>query len=138
MVLADYATRLERITGVLGQQPSAMAPWAALRAALVEVAPDYTSERDELVRRFAIMAGTPSVYARSLQLQAGWEDALTQALADRAGNDPADVVPRLMAASALACMRSSMQHWVLTGYHALLPALVEDCFDQLARGFATG
>ncbi len=137
VVLADYATRLARITELLGQQPSTVAPWAALQAAFVVVAADYTSQRVELIRRFEIMADNPSVYARSLQLQAGWEDALTQVLAERAGNHSADVLPRLMAASALASMRSSLQHWLATRHRAKLPALVETCFDRLAQGFAT-
>jgi AcrR family transcriptional regulator len=137
VVLADYATRLARITEVLEQQPSTIAPWAALRAAFVVVASDYTSQRVELVRRFVIMADNPSVYARSLQLQAGWEDTLARVLADRVGTGATDVLPRLMAASALACMRSSLQHWLLTGHRSKLPALLENCFDTLAKGFAT-
>lgn len=135
VVLADYATRLARLTEVVAQQPSTVAPWAALRAAFVVVGSDFASQRVELVRRFVIMAANPSVYARSLQLQAGWEESLTEVLADRAGNDTADVLPRLLAASALACMRSSLQHWLLTGHRSTLPALIEDSFDRLANGF---
>lgn len=135
VVLADYAARLEQITGELGQRPLQEPPWTALRTAFVIVAGDYTSERGELVRRFSIMADNPPVYARSLQLQAGWENALAEVLTDRAGNGTDDVLPRLMASAALACMRSSLQHWLLTGHRAELPALVQDCFDRLATGF---
>jgi len=134
VVLADYAARLERITETLAQRPQTEPPWAALRAAFAIVAADYTSQRDELIRRFEILADNPAVYARSLQLQAGWEDALADVLASRAGNGDDLVLPRLMAAAALACMRSSLRHWLLTGYRAKLPALVEDCFDRIAMG----
>ncbi len=135
VVLADYATRLERITEILGQRPLTEPPWTALRTAFVIVSGDYSRERDELVRRFVIMANNPSVYARSLQLQAGWEDALADVLADRASNGTEDVLPRLMASAALACMRSSLRHWLLTERHAQLPVTVQDCFDRLATGF---
>ncbi len=135
VVLADYAARLEQITGELGQRPHQEPPWTALRTAFVIAAADYLSQRDELVRRFAIMADNPPVYARSLQLQAGWENALAEVLIDRASDDTAGVLPRLMASAALACMRSSLQHWMLTGHHAELPGLVQDCFDRLATGF---
>ncbi|CAN5556519.1 TetR family transcriptional regulator [soil metagenome] len=134
VVLADYAARLERITEELRQRPLAEPPWTALRNAFVTVGADYTSQRDELVRRFVIMADNPSVYARSLQLQAGWEDALADVLTARSGNGNDDVLPRLMASAALACMRSSLRHWLLTGHHTELPALFENCFDRLARG----
>lgn len=134
VVLADYSARLDRITEELRQRPLAEPPWTALRNSFVTVGADYTSQRDELVRRFVIMADNPPVYARSLQLQAGWEDALANVLTDRAGNGTDDVLPRLMASSALACMRSSLRHWLLTGHHSELPALFEDCFDRLARG----
>ncbi len=133
VVLADYASRLERIVGTLGQRPASEPPWMALRAAFVIVAGDYAGQHDELVRRFVIIAGNPSVYARSLQLQAGWEDTLATALAGRMAIDDG-IEPRLMASAALACMRSSIQHWLLTGHQSNLPALVEGCFDRLATG----
>lgn len=114
---------------------SSEAPWSALRGAFVVVASDYSSQRRELIRRFVIMTDNPSVYARSLQLQAGWEDALADFLADRAGTRANDVMPPLMAAAALACMRSSLRHWLITGHRSQLPALVAECFDHLSEGF---
>ncbi len=135
VVLADYATRLQRIVDELRNRPADEARWAALRASFVVVAADYDAQRDQLVRRFAIMAHNPSVYARSLQLQAGWEDALADVLSDQIGNENDNgIEPRLMAAAALACMRSSLQHWLLTGHATPLPELIEGCFDQLAAG----
>ncbi len=135
VVLADYAARLERITGELGRRPDDEPPWAALRASFLAVAADYSAQREDLARRFVIIAATPSVYARSLQLQAGWEDAVAAVLERRMGRGD-DIAPRLMAAAALACMRSSVQHWLVTGHRESLPSLVERCFDQLSDGLA--
>lgn len=136
VVLADYAGRLEHIIEELGQRPADEGPWTALRAAFVVAAADYTTQRDELVRRFVIMADNPSVYARSLQLQAGWEEALAEILAGRTGRGADDIEARLMAAAALACMRSSLQHWLLTGHKTPLPELIEGCFERLATGLS--
>ena len=133
VVLADYATRLQRIIDELRKRPAGEAPWAALRASFVVVAEDYDTNREQLVRRFTIMADSPTVYARSLQLQAGWEDALADVLTDRDASNNA-IEPRLMAAAALACMRSSLQHGLVTGHTTSAPALVNDCFDRLANG----
>lgn len=136
VVLADHASRLERIVAELERRPASEPPWAALRAAFLTVAGDYETERNEIARRFAIMATTPSVYARSLQLQAGWETEVAGALTRRGGVDASDIGPRLLAAAALAAMRSSLQHWLSTGRQDPLPQLVERCFDQLADGLS--
>ncbi len=137
VVLADYAARLAQITAELAELPLTTGPWASLRAAFVVVAADYDAQRDELVRRFVIIADNPSVYARSLQLQAGWEDTITVVLAERTGADAADITPSLMASAAMACMRSALRHWMLTNHRDALPTLVEMCFDQLTHGYTT-
>lgn len=136
VVLADYADRLARILGEFGQRPHTEHPWDALRASFVTVAADYQARRTELIRRFTIMASNASVYARSLQLQSGWEDALAQVLDQRSGPDAETIEPRLLAAASLACMRSSLRHWLATGQKAALPALIDECFDRLAHGLA--
>ncbi len=134
VVLADYSTRLERIVAELSERPEAEPSWEALQASFVEVAIDYEAARDDLVRRFTIMANNATVFARSLQLQAGWEDALAEVLNQRAGQKTEDLESRLLASAALACMRSSLRHWLLTGYNTALPALIQTCFGQLAHG----
>lgn len=135
VVLADYARRLERIVEELINRPDDEAPWPSLRSSFLVVAADYESEREQLIRRFAIMAANPTVFARNLQLQAGWEDALTIALAERLMDRPGPAIgPRLLASAALAAMRSSLQHWLATGCEIPLPPLVEQCFNQLSVG----
>jgi AcrR family transcriptional regulator len=134
-VLADYASRLERVVGEVDGRPTHERAWTALRAAFLTVAADYDAERDQLIRRFRVLAATPSVAARSLQLQAGWEDAVAAALARHADVDPDNHLPsRLLASAALAAMRSALSHWLVTGQHARLPDLVAACFDRLGAG----
>ncbi len=136
VVLADYAARLERLVDELGRQPTTEPPWVALRKSFVVVAGDYETHRDDLIRRFTIMAANPSVYARNLQLQAGWEDALTEALIRRTGRTAETIEPRLMSSAALACMRSSIRHWLQIDHDTPLPELIDDCFARFATGLA--
>lgn len=136
VVLADYSTRLERIVAELSERPESEGPWEALQACFVEVAADYEAARDDLVRRFTIMAANATVYARSLQLQAGWEDALADVLNQRANQKTENLESRLLASAGLACMRSSLRHWLLTGQDTALPTLIHTCFGQLADGLA--
>lgn len=137
LVLADYSERLERILTELEQRPEEEPAWGALRASFAAVAADYESEHDRIRRRFTIMASNPSVFARSLHLQAGWEQALTQRLTTRLGARADDPAPRLLAATALAVMRASLQHWLTTPHAPALPALVQSGFDRLASGLGT-
>ena len=136
VVLADYADRLKRTTDELGRRPASEAPWLELRESFAVGAADYEAQRDDLIRRFAIMAVNPSVHARSLQLQAGWEDTVAEVLAQRMGVNAEDIRPRLMSSAALACMRSSLRHWILTGHRRSLPDLVEASFDRLGTGLS--
>ncbi|MFP5579815.1 MAG: TetR/AcrR family transcriptional regulator [Acidimicrobiia bacterium] len=134
VVLADYAERLTRVTEVLRGQPRQISSWQALMASFQAVAADYEQERDALLRRFRIMASTESVFARSLQLQAGWEDAVADLLAARHDNSGEPPPARLLAASAMAAMRAALHHWVAAGARASLPAIVQDHFTRLGAG----
>lgn len=136
VVLADYSNRLDRIIAELDEQPAEKPPWAALLAGFMAAATDYESQRDHLVRRFTIMATTPSVYARSLQLQAGWEDTLAEHLRLRGDAEVNDPMPRLMAAAALAAMRASLRHWLQTGHTIPLPTILTSAFERLGEGLA--
>ncbi len=134
LVLADYTDRLHRILDELDRRPTDESAWDALRSAFAAVAADYEAEADRLRRRFTIMAHNPSVFARNLQLQATWEQALSEHLMNRLGSDPGDPTPRLLAATALAVMRASLQHWLTSQQATPLPTLVQRAFDQLGVG----
>lgn len=136
VVIADYADRLGRILHELDQRPADEPTWRALRASFAAVASDYAAEADRLARRFGIMATTPSVQARSLQLQAGWEHTLAAHLATRMAAPSSDPAPRLFAATAVAVMRASLQHWLTAPQAVELPTLVQDAFDRLSAGLA--
>ncbi len=137
VVLADYSDRLDRIVEELDSRPEEEPPWEALEASFMVVAADYDAQRDLLARRFRIMARAPSVYARSLQLQSGWEDAVARVLARRSKGEPEDLQPRLMASVALSAMRSSQRHWMATGQEVHLPVLVRRCFEMLGNGLGS-
>ena len=136
LVLADYSQRLDRILTELNTRPVTEAPWSSLRAAFATVASDYQAQRDQIRRRFVIVSQNPSVFARSLQLQAGWEQELANQIAKRLDAQDCELTAQLLAAGALAVMRSSIQYWVSSPRSKELPELVEQGFDQFAKGLA--
>ena len=128
LVLADYTDRLRRILDAFAARPANEPAWEALQAAFATIAADFESQADELRARFAIMATAPSVRARSLELQLGWEFALAERLAERA--DVADdAVAQLLAGTALAIMRTTLRQWLTSPTGAHPPELMR-------RGFA--
>lgn len=136
LVVADYADRLQRILDELEHRPPDEPVWDSLRAAFAAVAADYQANAERIRRRFTIMATTPSVFARNLQLQAGWERTLAERLTVRLGAAADDPTPQLLAATALAVMRASLQHWLTARRAPALPTLVQQAFDRLAAGLA--
>jgi AcrR family transcriptional regulator len=135
VVLADYASRLDRIVAALRASLAGEAPWPALRAAFLSVAADYETERGELLRRFRLIEATPSVAARNLQIQATWEDAVTEAVASWLDLDAAgDLRPRLIAGAAMAAIRASLRRWLTDNGHSRLPSHIAYCFDLLESG----
>lgn len=131
VVLADYASRLERVLSELRDRPGDEPAWRAVGASFRAAAEDYEDERDLIVRRFRIMAATGSVAARSLQLQAGWEQGLADLVSAR---DVPAATARLLAAAAVAAMRSAQQDWLRGGARTRLPDVVQSHFEHLGRG----
>lgn len=138
LVLADYSQRLDRILNALEHRPADEQPWRALEASFAAVAADYEAEADRIRQRFSIMATAPSVFARSLQLQAGWEHALAERLRTRLHARSDDPTPLLLAATALAVMRASLQHWLAAPRPPALPHLVRQGFERLSDGLGPG
>lgn len=134
LLLSDYEQRLARILDEFDSRPPDERPWDALKAAFAAAAADYEAEADRIRRRFTIIAASPSVLAHSLQLQTGWEQSLAERLSARAAAGGTGAGPRLLAATALAVMRASLQQWLLDPDTAPLPQLVMDSFEQLATG----
>lgn len=134
VVLADYADRLQRIRDTLRGRPQREPAWAALQASFATVAADYEQASAQLLRRFRIIANSPSVAARSLHIQAGWEASLADDLRGRLDAAPDDPEPNLLAAAALAVMRSSIQHWLTNTQTTPLPAVVKAAFARLGAG----
>lgn len=135
VVIADYTARLQQIVTALETGPNDQEPWVAIRQAFLGAAVNYETERDYLLRRFRIIAAAPTVAARNLQLQANWEDAVTEAVVEWLDVDAAtDIRPRLIAGAALAAMRASLRLWLADNGTSRLPDHVTRSFDLLETG----
>lgn len=135
VVLGDYEARLARLTERLATRPADEPPLAAIRAALLAVATDYEAERERLLQRARIVADTPSVLARSLEVHARWEEAVAHTIARRLGvGMDDDLRPGLTAAVTVAAMRVAQQRWLASDGTTPLPTLLGEALDLLEAG----
>jgi AcrR family transcriptional regulator len=131
--------RLEELRRALAERPPGEPALTALRRALLSLAGGYEEERERLLRRWTIMAQTPSLQARSLTRQREWEQALTELVAEWLGVDPAvDLRPAVVAATTLAALRVAVADWLAGGGQAHLPTLVAEALDLLDGGLQQG
>lgn len=134
-VLAEFDDRLARLGEALARRPPDEAPLAAVRGALLTVAGDYEQARDRLLVRARLIAATPALFARNLQLHARWEEVVAEAVAGRLGVDrDADPRPRLVATAAIGAMRVAQTRWLAEDGASSLPAHVAEALDLLEGG----
>ncbi len=134
---------LDRLRAALVARPAEEPIEASLRAVMEAIlgAEQYAPEekRELILLRAELMATTPSLVARSLELQAAWEAVIAEAIAVRRGVDAAtDVRSRLLAAGVVATLRVALDVWVARGGTMDLATLVAEGLDALESGFRSG
>lgn len=131
-VLPDEHERLEQLRAALADRPADEPLIISLRHATLALLGDDRFDRDEAVARFRIVMGTPSVHARSLELQTRWESEIRSVIAEHLGVDPErDVAARVLAASTVASFRAAAEVWMVTGGRRDLVDLLEEAYDVL-------
>jgi AcrR family transcriptional regulator len=125
--------RLRQLLDAIANQPSGEAPLRSMREAALSLVPQYMSDRAQLITRKRIIAETQSLRSRGLERQLGWEDAVTDALAQRiTDSGPAGIELRLVASVTTATLRAALHTWLEA--EGDLATLIDDAFDRLSRG----
>ncbi|HEY3238145.1 MAG TPA: TetR family transcriptional regulator [Acidimicrobiia bacterium] len=139
VVLADQPRRLEELREALAVRPPDEPALTALRQALLSLAGGHEQDRERLLRRAKLMRATPSLQIRFMGAQRTWEQAVTEMVADRLGVDPlVDLRPGVIAASALASLRTAVSLWVTADGKGDLQAMVTEALDLLDGGLQEG
>jgi len=134
VVLADYSEHLAELITLLQQRPDNEHPWDSLRAIFHSITADLTHQ-EEMRHKAAIILSVPSIYARSLALQAQWEEQLAAALEIREPETGHTILPELMAAAALGIMRVVLRNWSQGSTENNLTTLLDSGFHQFNVGF---
>ncbi len=134
VVLATFAERLARLEELLERGHPEQGPIGALREAFLEVARGFEEDRNGSLLRARLIATTPALNARFLQLQARGEATVARVVAGWLRVETDDVRPRLIAATAVGAMRAGLGAWVAGDAAGSLSALVGQAFDLVERG----
>lgn len=126
VLLRDHQARLSRLEHELAARPPSESPLTAVRMAVLAIADDFVTESEHVFVRTRLMADTPSLLARSLELQQQWEMVIASAVAVRLGlASGEDLRPRLVGACAVAALRVATEAWLAEEGRGDLRALVD-------------
>jgi AcrR family transcriptional regulator len=137
VLFADGDERLAGLLAVIAEQPVDAAPLRAVQVAFLTITDEYAQDRERLLLRSRIFDGSSSLRSHKYERQRSWEDALTAVLVEREqklGGDASTRRLRLVAGTAMACLRAALDEWLEHGGD--IDALVERNFDDLASGLA--
>jgi len=134
-----YEKRLQALVEALGHAPAELGPvdtliWTFRRLESVAV-----QERDLLLLQGEALKASSSLRARAMELQAGYEAALSAAVAPRFRRlRRGDPRPALLAAAVLAVVRAAVEQWAAAGGAPDLARQVRRGLEQLKAGFPGG
>ncbi|MCC5951383.1 MAG: TetR family transcriptional regulator [Acidimicrobiia bacterium] len=130
--------RLEQLRVGLAERPPEEPVLASVRAVARAVAATISqNDRSGTLARLRIVQQEPAVHARSLELQARWEDEVRHLVAEHLGEDPeTSLHARVVAAASVATVRATIEQWAGDDGQPDLVALIDEAFDVLTSGLA--
>jgi AcrR family transcriptional regulator len=132
VLFATADERLQSLLDALAARPPDEPPLRSMREAALQLVPDYTDDREQLVTRKRIVAETESLRSRGLERQLGWDDAVTDALRRRLSPGEESLELRLVASVASATLRAALHTWLEVGGD--LRGTIDAAFDRVSAG----
>jgi mycofactocin system transcriptional regulator len=133
-VWGDFAGHVARLDALLTTADPGRPVLASVCAAYVEVN-DYGDADLPLLReRMQLILTEPALMAHSQVRYADVDRAVARHVAERTGDSPADLVPRLVAATTRAAATTAFAGW-LADEHSSLSRHLRRAFDEMAAGF---
>ncbi|MGY6500387.1 MAG: acyl-CoA-like ligand-binding transcription factor [Acidimicrobiales bacterium] len=121
----------------LASRPAHESAFTAVRESLRALGDELSHDIERLAARMEIVESNPQVQAHLLQRQTELEEAIAEVVAARAGiTDPADLRPRLFAATATCTFRVAVEQWIVDDDRPDLLATLDEALDLAATGLA--
>jgi AcrR family transcriptional regulator len=130
----DPATR-ESTAEAFRSRPAGESPVEALRAVQREAATEMARDPELWPLRMKVIDAHPVLIGRLTAAFGESERVLAEAVATRTGTAVGvDVYPTLLAATSSTVMRTALHRWLVSGFTASLPHLVDEAWDALVAG----
>jgi mycofactocin system transcriptional regulator len=133
-VWGDFAGHVARLEGLLGVTDAAQPAFASVCAAYLEVNDYPAAELPVLRERMQLILTEPALVAHSQLRFAEVDRVVARHVVARTGASPADLVPRLVAASTRAAATTAFEAW-LADERSSLTRHLHVAFDEMAAGF---
>jgi mycofactocin system transcriptional regulator len=140
LVWGDFAGELDRLRAWLAGVPPDMALMEAVHLAVLEFNRLGPGQSALHRRRLSLILGVPTLFANSTLRFAEWRAVMAGFAAHRLDQGPDDLLPNVIAYSALGATLAGYEQW-LRDEDADLTAVLDDALGELAIGFrhhATG
>lgn len=133
VVLGGLDEQLRRLRSELAALPAKGAPLDGVRAAFLAVNDYGPGELPVLRIRMELLHTVPELRAHAALRYVEWQAVVAAHVADRAGDDPDALYPRLLGEVSIATMQAAYGVWA---QHpgTELATLIEQGFDHLRRG----
>ncbi|MGY1832285.1 mycofactocin system transcriptional regulator [Geodermatophilus sp. SYSU D01180] len=133
-VWGDFAGHVSRLAALLDAAGDDVPVLPAVFGAYVEVNDYAEADLPVLRQRMRLILTEPALLAHSQLRYAEVDDVVARYVARRRGQDPADLLPRLVATATRAAATTAFEVW-LTGGNGSLAEALRTAFAQLAEGF---
>lgn len=136
LVVGFYEDRLQAMVKALEIAPAELGPMDTIIWLFQLLEAHQGPDEMRILQQGTVLNSFPSLRAKALEFQIGYESALSRAIAHRfADAHQGDLRPRLLAAAVLAVVRSVVDQWIEQGAQDELGALTRQALEQLSAGF---
>jgi mycofactocin system transcriptional regulator len=135
MVWGDFDWVLGRLREAFEDSPEGEPLMATLRRAVVESNRYDAPTEEELRIRMTLITTVPALQAHSMLRYAAWRGVVADFAAERLRTRSDELVPQVVAHTALAVSMAAFVRWVHEP-SASLEANIEEAFDVIAAGLA--
>jgi AcrR family transcriptional regulator len=109
LVYWDTQSNIDRLTSLIAERPTSEPPFAALRAAMIEFAPDIDTRAT--VDRGRIIAADATLYRYSLEVRDQISHAVGQALVERGGRGATESDLRVLGHMCMTIFLVAVRDW---------------------------
>ncbi len=134
LVWGDFTGELDRLRARLMSTDPSVPVMEAIHREVIAFNRIELGQEAAHRRRMSLILGVPTLLANSTLHFAEWRAVLAEFAAERLGLGPGDLLPNVIAYSALGAALAGYEQW-LKDDAADLAALLDDALGELAAGF---